>query len=208
MITIYGHFLSEGSNCRRRGDQIGEEANNECSVIRGWLSLHRVVPGIYECYLRKGPTRAPTATLGLGFGEVSHGNHHCIDRNQSSSLYDAHIADRVFLNLPRVSRMLSSMRVSFGGGSVHSFSGDGGSNSVCVASASVSAGWLVVSDTVSAFWLFKDAERVGGLANCEGTFEGPTSSANSHWCWLEDVLDAGDDGCLAPDCADCALPDV
>ena len=103
--------------------------------------------------------------------------------------------------------MLSSIRVSFGDGFLFSFPGGGGTDSICIASASVSAGWMVFSDLVSAFWLLEDVEGVTGLATCEGNFEIPTSSATSFWCSLEDVLDVGEGSSSTFGAAACGLVD-
>lgn len=125
------------------------------------------------------------------------------------------------------------MTISFGGGSEFSFAG-GDIRSICIPSASVGVGWLVISVTAFgfgveaaevAFWEFEAAEvvfwetetaevalwDVEGVefAFCRmilfpgapsGTCGGPTSSAVSFWCWLEDMLDSGEGGSSVSGC--------
>jgi len=91
------------------------------------------------------------------------------------------VPERVFLNLPRVTRIVCSITVSFGAGFSFSFAeDDGGASSVSTASSSVDLGWLETSDAAAfSFWVFEEA--VAGTA-VSSTFEGPAAtSATSMW---------------------------
>lgn len=121
--------------------------------------------------------------------------------------------------------MASSITVSFGGGFVFSSAEEAGAASTCIGWASVGVASLVVSDGALAFWVFAPAAGGGAVGfwvfaaaagggavafwvfapaaggAAVGTCEGPTSSATSFWCWLEEVLEVGDGGSSVSGCA-------
>lgn len=102
--------------------------------------------------------------------------------------------DRVFLNLLRVTRIVSSMTVSGGWGLAFSFGKDE-TGSICMSSAPFDVDWLVVSVAgwvTVVFCAFKvGAGGAASLGSCDG---GGSSWVASSWFWLEVVLEVGDGG--------------
>lgn len=64
------------------------------------------------------------------------------------------VPERFFLSLPRVTLMVSSMIVSFGGGFAFSVCKEGNA-SICIGSSSAGVDWLDFSDAAVAVSLFE-----------------------------------------------------
>lgn len=88
--------------------------------------------------------------------------------------------------------MLSSIAVSFGGGFSFSLAGldEVGAASIFIGSASAGADWLLVSGKGLDFWVINSGTGEVALDACDEL----NSSTTPFWCWLEDVLEAGDGG--------------